>query len=163
MLLSTSRDLLSMYTYGRRLDFDSCARLAARDPSKLYRLAYASLHMAVPATPTAKWRCDLLLHVCSNAKSRLNISRFLRDPRVLVAECFAFLWGVHTPMIVVDIDGTITRSDVPGLLMTLSPGLEYDNTHLGICALLTRIVSEVRRRRAPRWCYSGAGRRSFFS
>lgn len=68
--------------------------------------------------------------------------RYLRDPRVLVAECFAFVWGVSTPMIVVDIDGTITRSDVPGLLMTLRPGLIADQTHAGICPLLARMVDE---------------------
>ncbi|CAN0400130.1 unnamed protein product, partial [Laminaria digitata] len=66
--------------------------------------------------------------------------RYHRDPRVLVAECFAFLWPVNTPMIVVDIDGTITRSNVPGLVMTLRPGLVTDHTHAGICALLTRMV-----------------------
>eukprot|EP00903_Cladosiphon_okamuranus_P016291 g15023.t1 len=69
--------------------------------------------------------------------------RYLRDPRVLVAECFAFVWNVNTPMIVVDIDGTITRSDVSGLLMTLTPGLLTDRTHLGICKLLTRMVDEA--------------------
>eukprot|EP00752_Nemacystus_decipiens_P014390 g12799.t1 len=69
--------------------------------------------------------------------------RYLRDPRVLVAECFAFVWGVNTPMIVVDIDGTITRSDVSGLLMTLTPGLLTDRTHLGICKLLARMVDEA--------------------
>lgn len=47
-------------------------------------------------------------------------------------------------MIVVDIDGTITRSDVPGLLMTITPGLIADHMHSGICELLTRIVAEVR-------------------
>lgn len=46
-------------------------------------------------------------------------------------------------MIVVDIDGTITRSDVPGLLMTITPGLISDHMHAGICELLTRIVAEV--------------------
>lgn len=68
--------------------------------------------------------------------------RFLRDARVLVAECFAFLWSLDTPVIVMDIDGTITRSDVPGLLMTISPGI-YDHTHGGICGLLARLVGEV--------------------
>ena len=62
---------------------------------------------------------------------------------MLVAECFAFVWGVNTPMIVVDIDGTITRSDVSGLLMTLTPGLLTDRTHLGICKLLARMVDEA--------------------
>lgn len=62
---------------------------------------------------------------------------------MLVAECFAFVWGVNTPMIVVDIDGTITRSDVSGLLMTLTPGLLADRTHLGICKLLARMVDEA--------------------
>lgn len=61
---------------------------------------------------------------------------------MLVAECFAFLWPVNAPMIVVDIDGTITRSDVPGLLMTLSPGILTDHTHTGICKVLSRMVDE---------------------
>ncbi|CBN80070.1 conserved unknown protein [Ectocarpus siliculosus] len=69
--------------------------------------------------------------------------RYLRDPRVLVAECFAFVWDVNTPMIVVDIDGTITRSDVSGLMMTLSPGLVTNHTHEGICSLLARMVDEA--------------------
>lgn len=45
-------------------------------------------------------------------------------------------------MIVVDIDGTITRSDVPGLLMTLTPGIMSNHTHAGICKLLSRIAEE---------------------
>ncbi|CAM9601266.1 unnamed protein product [Scytosiphon promiscuus] len=69
--------------------------------------------------------------------------RYLRDPRVLVAECFAFVWGVNQPLIVVDIDGTITRSDVSGLLMTLTPTLVADRTHAGICPLLARMVEEA--------------------
>lgn len=60
-----------------------------------------------------------------------------------MAECFAFVWDVNTPMIVVDIDGTITRSDVSGLVMTLSPGLITNHTHSGICSLLARMVDEA--------------------
>lgn len=67
-----------------------------------------------------------------------------------MAKCFAFLWGVQTPVIVMDIDGTITRSDVPGLLTTLSLGI-YDHTHSGICGLLTRIVKEVLYCSVYRW------------
>lgn len=64
---------------------------------------------------------------------------------MLVTECFAFVWGVNTPMLVVDIDGTITRSDVSGLIMTISPGLITDRTHAGICRTLARMVDkEVR-------------------
>ena len=69
---------------------------------------------------------------------------------MLVAECFAFMWAVNTPMIVVDIDGTITRSNVPGLVMTLRPGLVTDHTHAGICSLLTRMVEEEVRERDDR-------------
>ncbi|CAN0332766.1 unnamed protein product, partial [Ectocarpus sp. 12 AP-2014] len=57
--------------------------------------------------------------------------------------CFAFVWDVNTPMIVVDIDGTITRSDVSGLMMTLSPGLVTNHNHEGICSLLARMVDEA--------------------
>lgn len=60
-----------------------------------------------------------------------------------MAECFAFVWGVNQPLIVVDIDGTITRSDVSGLLMTLTPGFVTDRTHSGICPLLARMVEEA--------------------
>jgi phosphatidate phosphatase PAH1 len=37
---------------------------------------------------------------------------------VLVAECFAFAFDAKDKLLVVDIDGTITKSDVQGLLMT---------------------------------------------
>lgn len=70
------------------------------------------------------------------------MKRYSRDPRVLVAECSAFLWEVDAPIIVVDIDGTITRSDVRGLLMTLTPKLVLDHTHAGICQLLDRMAEE---------------------
>ncbi|CAN0363167.1 unnamed protein product, partial [Discosporangium mesarthrocarpum] len=69
--------------------------------------------------------------------------RFLNDERVLVAECFAFLWEADASVIVVDIDGTITKSDVTGLLMTLTPGLN-DHTHEGICSMLNRISTKVK-------------------
>ncbi|CAM9877922.1 unnamed protein product, partial [Phaeothamnion confervicola] len=66
--------------------------------------------------------------------------RFPRDKRVLVAECFVFLWSAaDARVIAVDIDGTITRSDLPGLLMTFSPGT-IDHTHEGVCACLNWIT-----------------------
>ncbi|CAM9448662.1 unnamed protein product [Chrysoparadoxa australica] len=67
--------------------------------------------------------------------------KFQGDRRVLVAECFAFLMEKTDPMVVVDIDGTITKSDVPGLVMTLSPGT-LDHTQPGICKLLNDVAEE---------------------
>lgn len=67
--------------------------------------------------------------------------RFRGEMRVLVAECFAFRWDVGDRLLVVDIDGTITKSDVPGLLMTFSPG-SLDHTQPGICSLLHHISAE---------------------
>jgi LNS2 (Lipin/Ned1/Smp2) len=59
--------------------------------------------------------------------------RFRGDTRVLVAECFAFAFDAKDKLLVVDIDGTITKSDVQGLLMTF----RYSkHIHHAYCELL---------------------------
>jgi len=117
-------------------------------PTQLLKLLLVSHHHHYHHQPltTTKTGTNLSYTAVSLYPYRfLPCARYLRDPRVLVAECFAFVWGANTPMVVVDIDGTITRSDVSGLLMTLRPGLITDRTHAGICKTLARMVDkEVR-------------------
>eukprot|EP00659_Diplonema_papillatum_P007762 gene7762-11925_t len=51
--------------------------------------------------------------------------------------CNAFLWDANAQLVVSDVDGTITRSDILGHLL---PRVGRDWTHKGICSLYQRIV-----------------------
>ncbi|KAJ9462770.1 Phosphatidate phosphatase PAH2 [Diplonema papillatum] len=51
--------------------------------------------------------------------------------------CSAYLWDVNCQLVVSDVDGTITRSDILGHLL---PRVGRDWTHKGICSLYQRIA-----------------------
>ena len=50
--------------------------------------------------------------------------------------CYAYLWDANTQLVVSDVDGTITRSDVLGHIL---PKVGKDWTHKGICSLYQRL------------------------
>ncbi|KAG5191716.1 hypothetical protein JKP88DRAFT_295192 [Tribonema minus] len=83
-------------------------------------------------------------------------ARVRGDPRVLVADCLAFAMDAAAArVVVVDIDGTITRSDAHGLLMTLRllmmlrPGT-VDHLQPGVYSLLHHVAAEEKKKRRPR-------------
>ena len=51
--------------------------------------------------------------------------------------CYAYLWDSTSQLVVSDVDGTITRSDILGHLL---PRVGKDWTHKGICSLYNRVV-----------------------
>jgi hypothetical protein len=51
-----------------------------------------------------------------------------------------YLWNVNDCVVVFDIDGTITRSNVRGVISTIVTE-KYDHVHDGICTFLTSLVN----------------------
>ena len=54
------------------------------------------------------------------------------------AECSVFLWSVNDKVVVVDIDGTLTRSDVRGYVETVYLG-RYDYVHEGAVSFFSSL------------------------
>jgi hypothetical protein len=73
---------------------------------------------------------------------------------VLVAECFAFAFDAKDKLLVVDIDGTITKSDVQGLLMTFRYTPINTHSNLLYHTLLLYVVSSCIMRYTQRLCCS---------
>jgi len=55
------------------------------------------------------------------------------------AAAFCFLWSVHDKVIISDIDGTVTKSNVIGFVSTIVTE-KYGHVHDGICCLFTELV-----------------------
>lgn len=50
-----------------------------------------------------------------------------------------YLWNVNDQVIVVDIDGTVTKSDVRGVISTIVTE-RYDHVHNGVCQFFSKLV-----------------------
>jgi phosphatidate phosphatase LPIN len=59
----------------------------------------------------------------------------------LVAECDAFLWRYNQKLVIFDIDGTITRSDVVGYVETVFRG-SFTYHHPGVSQFLSSLVEK---------------------
>jgi phosphatidate phosphatase PAH1 len=70
-----------------------------------------------------------------NIVNEMNVISFETDDEAV--EGFLFLWTNKEKIVIVDIDGTITKSDVTGQLYTL---LGKDYTHIGAAKLFYSIV-----------------------
>ena len=61
-----------------------------------------------------------------------------QDAKRTVADCDAFLWNPHQKLVIFDVDGTITKSDVVGYVESV-----YLNTfthhHSGVCQFLNQL------------------------
>ncbi len=57
-----------------------------------------------------------------------------------VVSSFIYLWNVNDAVVVVDIDGTVTKSDVRGVISTILTE-NYDHVHSGVCHFFTNIVN----------------------
>ncbi|OQR99514.1 lipin [Thraustotheca clavata] len=73
-----------------------------------------------------------------------NSVRFqhVRDSRTYtrVVECDLYVWQPNDFAVIVDLDGTITISDVEGHIRTLRLG-QYDYMHMGSCDFFTKLQS----------------------
>lgn len=61
------------------------------------------------------------------------------NPIGVVSSCI-YLWNVNDTVVVVDIDGTVTKSDVRGIISTILTE-NYDHVHSGVCDFFTNIVN----------------------
>ncbi|KAH9156627.1 hypothetical protein AeRB84_001490 [Aphanomyces euteiches] len=64
-----------------------------------------------------------------------------RKPSAAVrfVECRMYVWRPDDAVVVVDLDGTITISDVEGHIRTIRLG-QYDYIHAGVCAFYSRLL-----------------------
>ncbi len=56
------------------------------------------------------------------------------------ATAFIYSWGVNDKIVVVDIDGTVTKSDVRGVVSSIITE-KYDHVHCGVCAFFSNLVN----------------------
>lgn len=61
------------------------------------------------------------------------------DKLLGTAEAYLFLWNVHDQCIISDIDGTVTRSDVRGVIDSILTE-SYSHVHDGVCQLFHDMV-----------------------
>ena len=61
------------------------------------------------------------------------------------AEAFVFLWSVHDTIVISDIDGTVTKSDIRGVIDTLLTET-YGHVHEGVCSFFSELVQYKRER-----------------
>lgn len=69
--------------------------------------------------------------------------------RIGAAEAFLYLWSSRDSVIVCDIDGTITKSDVRGVLDTVVQD-NFKHIHKGVCKFLNELVTSFELDRAKR-------------
>lgn len=65
-----------------------------------------------------------------------NSMRFYVDESTAELSCRVFLWSQHSKIVISDVDGTITRSDVLGHLL---PAVGRDWSQVGVAGLYTQI------------------------
>jgi len=56
------------------------------------------------------------------------------------AQAFVYLWSVHDKIIIADIDGTVTKSDVRGVISSVVTE-NYKHVHAGVCAFFSGLVN----------------------
>jgi hypothetical protein len=66
-----------------------------------------------------------------------NSIRFIVESSAAEVECRIFLWGPDVKVVISDVDGTITRSDVLGHVL---PAVGRDWSHVGVAGLYTEIA-----------------------
>jgi phosphatidate phosphatase LPIN len=81
-------------------------------------------------TPTSEQLKDLGLN------KGPNLAKFTLDDTGETVECRIYLWGYKTKIVVSDIDGTITKTDVFGQLM---PALNQTWIHDGVVRMFNKI------------------------
>lgn len=69
-------------------------------------------------------------------KPGANSVRFVVESSVVELTCRIFLWSCHHKVVISDVDGTITRSDVLGHLL---PAVGRDWSHVGVAGLYSQI------------------------
>ena len=74
-----------------------------------------------------------------------NAARFVlvhNHAMTSLAPCFVHLWCTQDRIVIMDIDGSITRSNVMGLFDTLVTEA-YSHCHEGVCQFLTQFINET--------------------
>lgn len=73
-----------------------------------------------------------------------NLIRYIlfndENERIATAESFLYLWSARDSVIVCDIDGTITKSDVRGVLDTVVQD-NFKHIHSGVCKFLNDVMN----------------------
>ncbi|KAI0561380.1 hypothetical protein FGB62_85g13 [Gracilaria domingensis] len=85
---------------------------------------------ALSLVPTAEQLMQLEL------KPGPNTIRFIVESSSVELNCRIFLWSCHTKIVISDVDGTITRSDVLGHLL---PAVGRDWSQVGVAGLYSQI------------------------
>lgn len=84
--------------------------------------------LSLRPTPEELKRLDL--------KPGANTIRFVVESSDVELNCRVFLWSCHTKIVISDVDGTITRSDVLGHLL---PAVGRDWSQVGVAGLYSQI------------------------
>ena len=88
------------------------------------------------------------LHQLAKALSMgKNAARFVlvhKHVMIALAPCFVHLWSTQDRVVVMDIDGSITKSNVMGIIDTLVTEA-YSHCHAGVCQFLTQFINETPR------------------
>jgi phosphatidate phosphatase PAH1 len=75
-----------------------------------------------------------------NLQSQPKIMPMKYYKPISTASSFCYLWSVHDNIIIVDIDGTVTKSDVGGMISSIITE-SYRHVHRGVCAFFTNLVN----------------------
>lgn len=80
-------------------------------------------------------------------KKNTNTNTEMQSDYIPIAQAtaYVFLWSVHDTIIISDIDGTVTKSDVRGVIDTLLTE-NYGYVHEGVCSLFTELVKYKKQR-----------------
>ena len=74
-------------------------------------------------------------------KRQTNAKRFYQDTPVGLAEAHVYLWSVYDRIVISDIDGTVTKSDVRGVIDSIILK-SYVHAHDGVCEFFSKLVNE---------------------
>lgn len=94
-----------------------------------------------------------------------NLIRYIlfneQKERIATAEAFLYLWSARDSVIVCDIDGTITKSDVRGVLDTVVQD-NFKHVHNGVCKFFNELVDSFELNRQKREGNRGGQVRLFY-
>lgn len=115
---------------GQRRDSDSALGLSSVPHSPEQAAVHGGRNFAKTLRLTSDQLKQLNLHPGGNNMS-FTVNR-------ATCQAFLYLWSYKTPIVISDIDGTITKSDVLGHVLN---SIGRDWTHLGVAKLYTDIAA----------------------
>ena len=94
-----------------------------------------------------------------------NLIRYIlfndKKEKIASAEAFLYLWSARDSVIVCDIDGTITKSDVRGVLDTVVQD-NFKHIHRGVCKFFNKLINAFEMNRYEEESSSGGQIRFFY-